>query len=98
VNKARLIFVLSCVSALLFVRCSQLPIAGGSSQQGNGVVIGRALSKNGASVSMAIVRIRPNDYFQSIDPSKASAAAVDAKTDGSGNFFFDDVAPGYYSF
>jgi hypothetical protein len=82
----------------LVCACSMSPLSGGSSQQGNGVMVGRVVSARGVPVIDARIRVRPSDYVEtpgSIPMSKF--AAFDAITDTTGRFSVSGIVPGRYA-
>jgi hypothetical protein len=71
------------LAAAVACTCSVSPlVSGGSSQQGNGIMTGTALSPDGGPAAGATVRIRPQKYVQ-IGPE---AETADAITDDNGVF------------
>jgi len=79
-NRVLLGFVL-----VSFIGCSTFdPLAGGSSQQGNGVVVGKVVDKYGSAAPNIVVKLYPMDY----NPLRSAAipdSCIDT-TDSSGNY------------
>ncbi|MBD3317657.1 MAG: DUF2341 domain-containing protein [Chitinivibrionales bacterium] len=89
------IFIAAIVPAL-FVRCSHNPVAGGSSQQGNGIVTCMVTDADGAPVAGATARLRPNDYLA--DTAGATDGSGDGiLTDGDGRLRIGSISAGDYS-
>ena len=79
-----LILRIACTAVLVALSCSTQRLAGGSSQQGNGMVVGRVVNASGASIAGATVELLPALY----DPV-ADAAIPDSfitTSDSSGGY------------
>ena len=56
-------FLLVAAIVALYCVCSGVgPVSGGSSQQGNGVVVGRVVDDAGKAVASVRVSLLPSDY------------------------------------
>lgn len=88
------------ISFLMFVamycNCTQ-PLAGGSSQQGNGMVVGSVVSKNGCPAINTQIRIRPISYVELPESSSVTYTKYDTKTDSTGHFSISGVDLGSYA-
>jgi hypothetical protein len=93
-NKVVLLFATALVT--LICECST-PVAGGSSQQGNGYVVGRVVTADGQPLEGALVRIRPQDYLVQPATAAETSGENDAETDVKGRFSVAGVEPGEYS-
>jgi hypothetical protein len=69
------------------------PLAGGSSQQGNGVVVGRVNNDAGGPAARTQVMLLRVGY----DPVKDTGAVLTDTTDTMGNYSFAHVYPGDYT-
>jgi hypothetical protein len=94
-NKALLIPLLGLIA--LYCDCVIPPLAGGSSQQGNGVVAGYIVSANGLPATAAKIRIRPTTYVQTPGAATDVNAGFDAITDMTGHFSVSGIHPGSYT-
>jgi hypothetical protein len=93
-NKA-LLMILSCFFAM-YCNCTLDPLAGGSSQQGNGMVVGNVVSMSGTP-SITTIRIRSTEYVQTHEISTNKDGTYDVKTDSSGHFSISGIDPGTYT-
>jgi hypothetical protein len=93
-NKAQ--FLLLSVLVALFCTCGQLSM-GGSSQQGNGIVVGCVVSASCRPVTTAHIRVRPADYVQAPGEAAHCSRAFDATTDLTGHFSVSGIFPGSYT-
>jgi len=90
-SRALTLLVPLCVS--LWSDCARQPLAGGSSQQGNGIVMGAVVDTTGAPVSRARVVLLPASY----DPVKDTAAPIVSIADSAGRYVFSRVDSGAYT-
>ena len=93
-NREVLIVVLAL--AALYSNCG-IPVAGGSSQQGNGIVVGRVISAEGTPSKGAHVYVRPTDYVSSPESTTGIGGEFDAVTDDAGCFSVSGILPGRYT-
>lgn len=93
-SKILLVVVLWLVA--LCCNCTS-PVAGGSSQQGNGVMVGCVVSSDGSPSEGTQIRILPVDYLSSPDSSSEHHKAITAVTDAEGNFSVTGVDTGNYT-
>jgi hypothetical protein len=77
--------------------CGQLSLTGGSSQQGNGMIVGQVVSVNGSCVAAALIRIRPINYVQTPGAATNGSGVFDAVTDSMGNFSVSGISSGEYT-
>ena len=82
------------LAAMLFVRCGEQLLAGGTSQTGNGVVLGAVVDSDGEPQRNVIVRLLPST-FDPVASGDVSPALRDT-TDSNGTFCFSHVKPGDY--
>ncbi len=93
-SKILLVVVLWLIA--LCCNCTS-PVAGGSSQQGNGVMVGCVVSADGSPSEGTQIRILPVDYLSNPDSSLENVKAITAITDAEGNFFISGVDTGNYA-
>jgi hypothetical protein len=94
----KLFYALIALCVVIIPHCSTAPLAGGSSQQGNGMVMGMVEESDGSVAANAIVRLRRADYVSTL-PSLNKASSLigaDAVTDDSGRFEISGIDPGSY--
>jgi len=92
--KVLLISLLSFVA--ICCNCTTQPLAGGSSQQGNGMVVGSIISTNGSPARIIQIRIRPTNYV--LTPgSTDNERKYNAITDSTGRFSVSGIYPGSYT-
>jgi hypothetical protein len=94
-NKALLLPLLGLIA--LFCACGQLSLAGGSSQQGNGMIAGYVVSANGSHAIGAHIRVRPTNYVQTPGASTNGSGTFNAITDSTGHFSVPGIYPGSYT-
>ncbi len=81
----------------MYCNCSTPSIAGGSSQQGNGIVMGSVVSKKGTPAIATQIRIRPINFVQEPGQIKVKSDSIfDAITDSKGHFYISGINPGSY--
>jgi len=83
--------------ALFCSGCTTQPLSGGSSQQGNGIVSGSIMTKNGLPAIATSIRIRSSEYVTSPVTSDRGENSYDAITDSTGQFSVSGIIPGRYS-
>jgi len=93
-NKA-LLLILSCLFAI-YCSCTIDNLAGGSSQQGNGMIVGSVVSMDG-SPAITTIRIHSTDYVQTHEISINADTNFDIKTDSTGHFSISGINPGSYT-
>ena len=82
------------ITVILLCNCAVDPLAGGSSQQGNGVIIGRLIIQvNGQPAQQTQVLLIPVDF----DPCQNTATLRSTSTDEEGVYRFGNVSPGTYN-
>lgn len=87
--RIRFLFVLACITAILF-SCAD---HGGIGHEGEARISGQLILTDGTSASQTRVELFPYDY----DPVKKAASVPLAMTNEQGVFVFSRVAPGKYS-
>jgi hypothetical protein len=97
VNKVRILFIsLIATMVALFLSCSRSsPVAGGSSQQGNGIVMGRVVDASGNSIARARVALLPALY-DPVKDSSSSDSLIDT-ADDDGRYSIAGVGAGDYT-
>lgn len=93
----KVLLILQFWMIAMYCNCSTPSIAGGSSQQGNGIIMGSVVSKKGTPAIATQVRIRPIDFMQ--EPGKSNAisdSTYDGITDSTGHFSISGIIPGSY--
>lgn len=61
----KMLCMLSCIALAMLLNCTLQPLAGGSSQQGNGIIIGSVTyAGSGLPVSRGMVRLRPAGFLK----------------------------------
>jgi hypothetical protein len=91
----KLLFLGALFMIAVCCRCTT-PVAGGSSQQGNGIVVGSVVAAGGAPAKESRIRIRPMEYLRKPGAINEENGIYDAVTDASGSFFVSGVNPGSY--
>jgi Concanavalin A-like lectin/glucanases superfamily/Domain of unknown function (DUF2341) len=71
--------------------------SGGSSQQGNGVIVGTAFAVNGVPAAEATVHVRPHNYVETLIPENIPGKIFDTQTDKNGKFTIKGVEPDSYT-
>jgi hypothetical protein len=91
--KVLLIYLLSLIA--ICCHCTT-QLTGGSSQQGNGMVVGSIISTSGSPAGIIQIRIRPIDYV--LTPgSTVDERNYNATTDSTGRFSISGIYPGNYT-
>lgn len=93
-SKAILLTVV-CFLAL-YCYCSD-QLAGGSSQQGNGKIVGSVVRLDGSPAKKISIRICPDDYLQKPLSERDKNKVFEVTTDAQGRFTFDGLYLGAYS-
>jgi hypothetical protein len=94
-NKA-LLCTLTCLIAF-YCYCTNQPLAGGSSQQGNGKIVGCVVLLDGSPAKKVTIRICPEDYFKKPLPDHKDNRVAESTTDNYGRFTLNGLHPGSYT-
>ncbi|MBN1760190.1 MAG: DUF2341 domain-containing protein [Chitinispirillaceae bacterium] len=92
----KLLLIVAAGFVVFMCDCTS-PVAGGSSQQGNGVMMGCVVSSDGSPSEGTQIRILPVDYFSNPDSSSENHEVITAVTDAGGNFSVTGVDTGNYT-
>lgn len=90
-----LLFSLTCIFALCCYCTNQL--AGGSSQQGNGKIVGSVVHLDGSPAKKVSVRICPDNYLKKPLSDRVDNNVFETITDAYGRFTLDGLHAGSYS-
>ncbi|HEX2956725.1 MAG TPA: DUF2341 domain-containing protein [Chitinispirillaceae bacterium] len=90
------LFLMTCLFAL-YCDCTNQPLAGGSSQQGNGKIVGAVVNLDGSPAKKVSIRICPDDYLQKPLPGSDRDNVFEVFTDSLGRFTVDGLQSGIYS-
>ena len=95
-NRVYTVYItLFTIVVALYCSCSGVgPIAGGSSQQGNGILIGRVVDSLGEAAARVSVSLLPSDYNTVKDTVFRNFTDT---TDAEGNYRFNNIVSGKYS-
>jgi hypothetical protein len=91
----KFLLIAACGIMALYCSCVMQPLAGGSSQQGNGMIAGYVVSANGTPAA-AQIRVRPTTYVQILGTAVNGSGTIDALTDKTGHFSISGITPGSY--
>jgi hypothetical protein len=94
-NKALHLSLLGLI--VLYCECGQLSLAGGSSQQGNGMIVGYVVLANGSHAKATQIRVRLTNYVQIPGAATNGSGTFNAVTDSTGHFSIPGIYPGSYT-
>ncbi len=94
-NKS-LLFIVTCLVAL-YCFCTNQPLAGGSSQQGNGKIIGCVVYLDGSPAKEVSIRICPENYLKNPLSGHDNNNLFATTTDINGRFSLNGLYPGAYT-
>jgi hypothetical protein len=90
-----LLFTLPCLFAVYCFCTNQL--AGGSSQQGNGKIVGCVVLLDGSPAKKVTIKMCPEDYLKRPLPDHKDNSVVESTTDSYGRFTLNGLLPGSYT-
>jgi hypothetical protein len=93
-NKA-LLLIVACLF-VFYCQCTQ-PYAGGSSQQGNGKIVGCVVLLDGSPAKKVTIRICPVDFLKKPLSDHKDNSVVQSTTDNNGRFALNGLLPGSYA-
>jgi hypothetical protein len=93
----KILLLLVCGTMAYCCSCAMSPLAGGSSQQGNGVIAGCLVSAGGLPAAATQIRVRPTTYVQTPGSETNGIGKSDALTDRTGHFSISGISPGSYT-
>jgi hypothetical protein len=88
--------MLLSISLFTLLRCGIAPLAGGTTDTGNQMIVATMYDEAGGRVIGASVFVRPASYLKPFMLPKTAAERMAMVTDTSGGFAIDSLAPGEY--